>query len=248
MSVLHTNFLLARENHVTMLAGFSKPPFMISEDDSGMQMEIVLAALSKNNYDVSFFYLPIIRHIEVYKKRNIDGLITMSDQENKLGLFLSKPYISYHNVVISLKKNKLVLNDVAHLSGLRVAAFQNATKFLGTQYKNIFKQSDSYVELADQKSQLSLLFTNRVDAVVIDINIFKHLLEKLKQENANESLFFESFVIHPLFEAINLVAGFRTEKLKKHFDEGIVEMKTDGRYQSIIDSYLNPKLKNSVVH
>ena len=100
-------FTWADEHEVTLLAGLVKPPFILP-DDKGMQIEIIQSALAKNNYQVNFLYLPINRHIEVYKKRNIEGLITMSKHENGLGLYLSQPYISYHNVVITIKLLELL--------------------------------------------------------------------------------------------------------------------------------------------
>lgn len=233
----------AQDHHITLLAGLSKPPFIIVEKDKGMQIEIIQAAFAKHNYQISFIYLPMSRQMEVYKKRNIEGLITLSAKENELGLYLSEPYISYQNVVVSLANNNFDITKISNLSGMRVAGFQNAIKFLGDEYTNIFKYSNSYVELADQKSQLALLYTHRVDALVIDINIFKHLLNLMRNEKLGANIYDEEFVVHPLFGQIDYVAGFSNEQLQKDFDKGIAEIKANGNYQKIIDSYLEIKKK-----
>lgn len=236
--------LCAQDNNIILLAGLSKPPFIFVDDDKGMQIEIIQAALSKYHYQISFFYLPMTRQIEVYKKRNIEGLITLSTTENELGLYLSKPYISYRNVVITLANKNLNITKTSDLSGMRVAGFQNAIKFLGKEYSDTFKDSNSYVELADQKSQVALLFTQRVDALVMDIDIFKYLLTRMKKEGLSTNIYNAEFVIHPLFGKIDYVAGFSNEQLQKDFDNGISEIKANGNYQKIIDSYLKPQTQN----
>jgi len=231
-------------NNIILLAGMSKPPFIFVNNDKGMQIEIIQAALDKYPYQISFFYLPMARQVEVYKKRNIEGLITLSPTENELGLYLSKPYISYRNVVVTLANNHFNIAKTSDLSGMRVAGFQNAIRFLGKEYNNTFKDSDSYIELADQKSQVALLFTHRVDALVIDINIFKYLLSLMKKEVLSTNIYNAEFVVHPLFGKIDYVAGFSHEQLQKDFDNGIDEIKANGNYQKIIDSYLKPQTQN----
>jgi polar amino acid transport system substrate-binding protein len=237
---IQPNLSCAQDNNIILLAGLSKPPFIIVEEDKGIQLEIIQTALAKHNYQISFIYLPMGRQMDVYKKRHIEGLITLSTAENELGLYLSKPYISYQNVVVTLADNNVNITKISDLSGMRVAGFQNAIKFLGKEYAAVFKNSNSYIELADQKSQLTLLFTARVDALIIDINIFKHLLSLIKHEGSGGNRYGQEFVIHPLFGTIDYVAGFRHEQLQKDFDAGISEIKANGSYQKIIDSYLLP--------
>jgi polar amino acid transport system substrate-binding protein len=241
-SLISTKAFCAENDPITLLSGISRPPFIIAEDNKGMQIEIIKAAFAYSNTQVNFMYFPMIRQVEVYKKRNIEGLITLSENDNELGLYLSKPYISYENVVITLASNNFDINKISDLSKVSVAAFQSASKFFGDKFNYIFEDSSSYVEVENQKSQLALLFTKRVDAIVIDINIFKHLLILMRKENNN--LYNEEVVVHQLFEKADYVAGFTEEKHQKDFDKGIAEIKTNGNYQKIIDSYLELKKNN----
>lgn len=247
----------AQTQTIQLLAGLSKPPFVIAQTKQGMQIEIVEAAFSVNNYQVNFMHLPLSLHMGIYKRRRIDGLITLSDSDIKinseakinsdsdsdteLGLYLSKPYINYQNVVITLAKNNLHISKLSELSGKRIAAFQNSAIFLNSEYNNVVKDSNSYVELADQKSQLALLFTERVDAIVMDVNIFKYILLDLQKSEKSKSIYTEKVNIHPLFEIKSYCAGFNSKHLKELFDEGIMEIKATGQYQAIIDRYLSPK-------
>ncbi len=121
---------------------------------------------------------------------------------------------------------------------MKVAAFQNATKFIGGSFSTTFKGSASYVEIADQQSQISLLFSGRVDALVMDVNIFKHLLAIQRRKNSRPEIFNKKFVIHFLFAPRAYIAGFKDKQLCQEFDQGIKAIMTDGSYEKIIDSYL----------
>jgi polar amino acid transport system substrate-binding protein len=229
----------APNQSIQLITGLSKPPFILS-GDKGMQIEIVKAAFAVSNYDVSFIHLPLSLHMGVYKRRNIDGLITLTSKTNEVGLYLSKPYIDYQNVVVTLAKNNFYITQLSDLAKLRVAAFQNAGLFLGDDYANIFTGSNGYIEIADQKSQLALLFTDRVDAIIMDVNIFKYMLVELQNRKKYLNIYSKDVVIYPLFEPNNYVAGFNTNELKTLFDKGITEIKGTGQYQKIVNSYLKP--------
>ena len=226
---------------IEMIAGLSKPPFVLAAEDKGMQIEIIEAAFAKSDKFVRFTYLPLSRHLDIFHNRYFDGVITLADHEEEQGVFLSKPYIIYQNVAVTLEDSALKINDIDDLVNFKVAAFQNATRFLGEKYKSTFKNSANYIELADQKSQIALLFSGRIDALVMDINIFKHLLAKKRQEDLSSELYKKKFVMHFLFKPRAYTAGFKSKELCQQFDQGINTIMADGSYQRIIDSYLNPQ-------
>ena len=222
-----------------MLAGLSKPPFVIAETDKGMQLEIIEAAFAKSDKIVRFTYLPLNRHLDVLHSREFDGIITLAAQEKAWGICLSKPYIIYQNVVVTLEDSALSINNFDDLVNLKVAAFKDAARFLGESYRETFKNSSSYIELADQKSQIGLLFSGRVDALVMDVNIFKHLLAKQRKSNSSRAIYNKKYQVHFLFKPRVYTAGFKSKQLCQQFDQGIKAIMDDGSYQKIIDSYLN---------
>jgi polar amino acid transport system substrate-binding protein len=235
---LQFNTLWANDSDIEMIAGLSKPPFVISDEDKGMQIEIIEAAFKKNDKYVHFTYLPLSRHFDVFHNRDFDGIITLSENEKQKGICLSKPYVIYQNVVVTLADSAYVIRNIDDLASLKVAAFQNAARFIGDEYREFFKNSDSYEETADQKSQINLLFSGRVDALVIDINIFKHLLANKRNETPKNIEFNVKFSTHFLFSPRAYTAGFKSEQLCQQFDMGIQKIIADGSYQKIIDSYL----------
>jgi len=222
---------------IELLAGLSKPPFVIKQEGKGMQLDIVKAIMAKNNYQVQFVFMPRGRHITAIQELNVDGVITWLKAESNL--FLSKPYINYQNVVVTLAEKEIVLSDFKDLSSLNIASFQNAEKFLSKDYQNGVKTAKKYIELANQKLQLTLLFSRKVDAIVLDVNIFKYLLLEAKQDKNKAAMYQKPFNIHLLFPETNYVAGFKNEQVRDLFNQGLKSLKNSGEYQQIIDSYLN---------
>jgi len=235
---LSSKELWAEKQSIEMLAGLTKPPFVIADEGKGMQIEIIEAAFARSDALVHFTYIPLSRHLDVFRSRDYDGIITLTDHEKQEGICFSKPYIIYQNVAVSLVESAFNIDVVEDLTDLKVAAFQNATRFLGDKYKATFKDSDGYTELADQNSQVAMLFSNRIDAVVMDINIFKHILANRRHENPNNKTYKKKYEIHFLFTPKVYTAGFKSLDLCQRFDQGINEIVADGSYQKIIDSYL----------
>lgn len=218
---------------IELIAGLSKPPFIFEKENKGLQLDIIKAALETDRQRVHFIFMPLGRNFKAYKKLNIDGVITLSNEEENLDIFLSKPYISYQNVAVSLKENDFAINSISDLKNHSVVAFQNAHKFLGKLYQTATSQSSNYIELADQSQQLNMLFSRRVDVIILDVNIFKYLL----QQNTGK-MYAKSFDIHSIFMEKNYVAGFKDETIRNQFDTAIIKLKLDGEYQKLIDRYI----------
>ncbi|MBL4940787.1 MAG: hypothetical protein JKY81_03900 [Colwellia sp.] len=84
------NLAWGQDNHIEMLAGLSKPPFVMANEDKGIQLEIIEAAFAKSDKFVRFTYLPLSRHLNVFQSRNFDGIITLVNHKKEWGICLSK--------------------------------------------------------------------------------------------------------------------------------------------------------------
>jgi polar amino acid transport system substrate-binding protein len=210
----------------------------MTDENKGIQVAIIEAAFAKSDRLVRFTYLPLSSHLDIFHSREFDGIMTLTEHEKEWGIHLSPPYIVYQNVVVTLADSALKINAIDDLTNLKVAAFQNATKFLGESYSDTFKNTANYTELADQKIQIDLLFSGRVDALVMDVNVFKHLLAKQRNDKFSPKIYDKRFVTHFLFTPSAYTAGFKNKQLCQQFDKGINAIMADGSYQKIIDSYL----------
>lgn len=220
-------------HNIDMLAGLAKPPFIIKENGTGLQLDLIREAFISVNHTVSFSHLPLGRSISAFKQFNADGIATLPADYEHPSIFVSKPYIKYQNVAVSLSDKNLSISSVQALSGKSVIAFQNAKKFLGDDYNASISLSTDYREIADQTQQIEMLFSRRTEVIILDINIFKHFVKAHVGGRYNQN-----FVIHSIFEAREYAAGFNTKQHRDMFDQGVALIKEQGVYQLVLDRYL----------
>lgn len=225
-----SRFAIAAER-IDIIAGLSKPPFVYEETQTGIQLDIVSAAFAASNVDVRFTHLPLGRSVMSFQRYEVQGLITIPNDYEHNSMYVSKPYIRYQNVAVSLLEKNYDIKSIQDLSGKSIMAFQRAKKYLGEEYSKTVEHSLGYREAAEQKKQLSALFYREAEVIILDANIFKYLLK-------NNPQFEEKYVIHAIFGEYYYSAGFKTEALKHQFDSGIDQIKSDGTYQKILDKYL----------
>ena len=219
---------------VQLVAGLPKPPFIIEKQGRGLQLDIIRSALEMSDHDTHFIHMPAGRSITGFYSTNADGVITLLPDYDHPALNMSKPYITYQNVVVSLSENKFNIETIKDLSDKSIIAFQNARKFLGDEFVDMVSYSIDYREIHDQKQQIEMLFLRRVQAIIIDINIFKYFI---KHQSKNFSIKPVSF--HYIFNERRYSAGFKSKEIRDKFDQNIQIMRANGSYQLIVDNYLN---------
>jgi len=223
-----------KSNKIEMVDGLIKPPFIIEENGRGLQLDIVRLALKAVNKDIHFIHVPFGRTVTTSQSLNADGIVTVLPDYQHPNLFISKPFITYQNVAVSLLENQLSLENIGDLSGKSIVAFQNAKKYLGQDFNNIIKYSMDYREVAQQVKQIELLFLHRTEVIILDINIFKYLLKHNTTARVSQP-----FKVHYIFNERQYSAAFKSEINRDVFDLGIKNMKEQGTYQIIVDKYLD---------
>lgn len=221
-------------NTLELITGLAKPPFILENQQYGLQLDLIREAFASENIKVNFNPMPLGRNITGYRRMNADGIITLPPSYEHPALFMSKPYISYENVAISLAEDYFTIEKISDLSDKSIIAFQNAKKFLGDEYESATAYSMDYREVPDQMKQIELLFLRRTEVIVLDINIFKYFIK-----TNNKTLFNKPFTLHYIFNERPYSVGFKSEKVKDTFDKAIHSMKENGSYQLVIDNYLN---------
>lgn len=220
--------------HIEMLAGLPKPPFIIQENGSGLQLDLLREAFLTVDKQVSFIHTPMGRNLSGFERLQSDGIATIPANTSLPNMFVSKPYVTYQNVAVSLTAANLNITSAETLRDKNVIAFQNAKKFLDKEYQSTVCSSSKYREFADQKKQIAMLFSQRTDVIILDINIFKHFLANNKSAPFNQP-----YDIHYIFQEKAYSAGFRDPQLRNVFDLGIERIKAQGTYQRVLDKYLN---------
>lgn len=212
--------------------GWNKPPYVIEENDTGFEIELVRAIFNKMGYRLSFIYVPFARSHYLLEKGKIDVAMTLNPRMQINAEQLSHSYINYHNAVISLKGRGLSFTSIDDLASISFVGFQNASIVLGERYALAAARSPFYLELPDQSHQVEMLLKGRVDAVVMDVNIFNYLSRSIMQQ-----AHIDNVDIHPLFATSHYHLGFKDITLKEQFNRTLIDFKASLAYQALINKY-----------
>ena len=220
----------ANAKDVTLVAGLSLPPYIIQESNSGMEYDIIKEALAQQGHNLTLHYVPFVRVAVDYK--NFDGATTINESSGISGNY-SDEVMTYRNYAISLKENGLKIDTIQDLKDKRIVAFQNASKYLGSEYNEVTKNNSKYSEQGNQSLQVKMLYSNRADAVVSDINIFKYYKKKTTDIDTSGEV-----VLHEIFPGVTYKVLFNDATIRDDFNKGLKSLRDSGRYDEIISSYV----------
>ncbi len=220
----------ANAKDLTLVAGLSLPPYIMQESNSGMEYDIIKEALAHKGHYLTLHYVPFVRVAVDYKK--FDGAITINESSGISGNY-SDEVMTYRNYAISLKKNGVKIDSIQALKNKKIVAFQDATKYLGTEYKEVVKNNSKYREQGKQLLQVKMLYSSRADIIVSDINIFKYYKKRVIGMDTSDEI-----VLHEIFPGVNYKVLFNNASIRDDFNKGLKILRNSGRYDEIINTYI----------
>ncbi len=219
---------------VKIAVGQDIPPYVIRESDSGIELDIAREALLMVGHKVVPAYLPFGRVMFALEHGDVDAALTVNEDSGIAGVHYSDSHISYQNVAIALKEKNFNISHVASLQNNSVLAFQYASRYLGKEFELMAKKNVRYSEKAQQNIQISKLYLERVEIIVLELAIFKYFKKLESRINTNADIdVFELFPLTPY------KVGFLNEKLRNDFNIGLKALKKSGRYDEIVRSYVD---------
>lgn len=221
---------------VTMAFGEKIPPFCFPQTNSGIELEVIGAALAHKGHVLKPVYFPFARVPLAFKEREVDAAMTDLGQDlTAAGGHYGDPAVFYDNVLITLAGRQLTLKRPDDLQGLSVVAFQGAVRRF-PQWLEPVKAAGRYTELNDQAIQVRMLMLGRYDVVLSDRSIFRYFSLQLKREGLEikPTQMHEFTVLNPL----DYRPVFRSRQVRDDFNIGLRHIKDSGRYQAIYDKYL----------
>ncbi len=191
-------------------------------------------ALASGGYGVEFVYEPLGRTKISFTQGLVDGVMDVKDYYPEIqGAFLSDEHITYYNLAISLRSQNLEIDEIADLMDKRVVAFQQASIAFGKEFEAMAENNPGYVEVANQESQIAMLFLGRADVLVLDRRIFAYHRNRLSSVAANQPV-----STHDLFEPSSFRVAFRDREIRDAFNRELRKIRKSGRYDEIVDSYV----------
>jgi len=218
---------------IRMSVGMALPPYVISDQNKGIELDIVRESLALKGHKIVPVYMPFRRVASSFNSGATDGALTVNESSAMKDAIYSDSHVTYQNVAISLASRDYEINSIKDLVSYSIVAFQHATRYLGAEFAEMAKKNPAYIEKAQQHMQISLLFSKRIDVVVLDINIYKYYRKLEKRVNTLLPV-----DIFEIFEPTHYKVAFRDKAIQADFNEGLRELRASGRYQEIIESYI----------
>jgi len=218
----------------------SIPPWVMKDTNSGIELDILYAALDSDAYIVKPNYLPFAMAFNLFDEGKLDGIINAKEGVTRTGYF-SEPVVEFQNVAVSLAHKAYPANiDVDFLGNKSVVAFQKASSLLGARFGRMAEQNPDYQEIAKQNLQINLLFIRNTDFVVMDKSIFGYYWFRAVNEQTNPELrarYFKPVQFHYIFEPTHYPFVFKSEAVRDAFNQGLTRLKLTGQYGEILNKY-----------
>jgi polar amino acid transport system substrate-binding protein len=229
-TVLLYSFIASSEQ-LDVVVGWDKPPYVMSADHSGFELELTRAILKELGHELSPIYVPFGRTARLLKDDAVDIALTLNKAHKVSADILSDPYVVYQNVVVTREDRNIAVSDLASLRGKSIIAFQTAKNVLGKEYGNTLASQPNYLEMARQDRQVNMLMLGSVDAVIMDRNIFSYLKAR------NDAYSNDAVTIHELFPVSAYCAGIPNPELRAQFNATLNKFIENGRYQALLTRF-----------
>ncbi len=215
--------------------GEHRPPYIISTDNSGIEVDIVRTILNNMGYKVEPVYLSNIQLHTAFDQQRLDLATSVRDQYDFKTLYYSDPYIKYSNVAVSRVSNHLDISTIADLKGKRVGAWELAHGDLGEEFKQVSTElGPRYFEYDNQQQQNLAFWQGKVDVLIVDELIFKWMRLQLGKSIRTDY----PIVTHLLLnDSTEYKVSFKDPALRDRFNKELQALGDNGEYQAIIDRY-----------
>ncbi len=218
---------------IKMAIGLALPPYILSETNSGIELDIVSHILKKQGYTIIPKYVKFGSIAGQIVHGKVEGALTILEASGLKNIYYSNSHITYKNVAISLKSEGLSIGKIEDLGKFKTIAFQGATKYLGPVYLKTMKMSPQYREIAKQEVQVARLFTKSTQVLVMDINIFKYFRQHTKKVDASAEV-----QISDIFPPSRYKVGFVDVAVRDKFNSGLRSFLATDMYDKIYQKYI----------
>ena len=218
---------------IRIAVGLWIPPYVIKDENRGIEYDVLKEVLARTGRDMIAVYVPLGRTLLEFSHGSVDGIMSTGNPD--LPGCYTDSHITYWNYAFSLKEQGLKIETVADLEGLSVVSFQNARKYLGSDFAAMAAANPRYREIANQQEQLKLLFLRRVDVIVADRYIFQWFRKDPEVTRILDTS--REVTYHELFEPSHFRSVFRDLAVCREFNAALKAFRSDGRYDAILRQY-----------
>lgn len=221
---------LEQSNIVRVALPSAMPPFSLSGELTAILPQLISFTFKEMGLKAQFTFLPNRRLVKEFRNHAFDAAFAVPKPYNAFPIYYSNKVIDFQNIVVTLKSQRLTINHIEDLANKRIAAFQNATEFLGYEFNQTIADNPFYTEFNEQRDQITLLMKNRTDAIILEKRTFKHFYKQLNTTGA----LLDTFTVHPILAKSPRYMAFHSTKMRKQFNDALATIKTTQQYHEIM--------------
>ena len=229
---------MAHAEEVKVAFGKSKPPFVIDDSQSGIEVSLAKEAFKRAGFSIKEIFVTNKRLVAELKDHSVEASVSV--QKDQPEFYYSGDFTTFDNYAVTKKKKNYKIESFEDLKGKSIISWQNAPADLKNEKFTAMLKSGE-LDLKEQPIQIlqvKTFLTDRADVIIIDKTILRYLTNKYKKEMGLTEQETE-FDYHKLFPGTtSFYVGFRDKDLMEKFDKALTGMKNDGTYNKIIESYV----------
>lgn len=232
--IIYANILYSQKAKITVVAD-PWPPY-IEEDNlnGGFTLEVLREAYKTQGYVIEYINIPWARAEKEVKEGKYDILPNVwYSNERSLDLLYSDSYAVNKIKFITLKDDNYIYDGIDSLSGKKVGVLRSYAYSEEFSNANIFTK----VEVNTLIASIQMLLKGRVDLTLEDEVVAKNIIKTY------DSTLFDKLRFSPvpfISNKLYITSGFknsRHEEVINAFNKGLLEIKTNGIYDSIAKKY-----------
>lgn len=216
--------------------GENKPPYVIAHERRGIEVELLRTIMDTAGYKTEVVFIPNKRAQLSLTIGTIDAAIAAGTDRD----FLSEPYIAYQNIAITLCSRHIAVDKVGDLAKFRIAAFQNAHLFLGDEFATVAANNVDYREVSPQITINRLIYAQRIDVAISDINVF-HSLNRQLGADSNSA---QALCTYELFPPTLYRLAFRARDVRDRFNVALKQILQSDYYEALAKRYGMPLVRD----
>jgi polar amino acid transport system substrate-binding protein len=184
-SLLLPNLASSQSKEITASFGGSLAPFVFEEGPSGLLVDILKECLEPSGYKLNSELHPYARRITEYQNGQVDIVTDINqkiiDERGLKGFYTGNVY-AYENFLYSLSERKFKVQNINELSDYSLLSWQGAITHIGGEYAAMASKHNNYSETHNQKTQLRMLFSKRVDFIQMDGSIYEYFRQEMLKD------------------------------------------------------------------
>ncbi|MFC3050715.1 substrate-binding periplasmic protein [Kordiimonas pumila] len=208
------------------------PPYIIEENSTGLEPDIIRAVFAEENIAVNFIHVPLARMSAILHDRIVDGVASFITEKGLCDV--SDPFVYWHDGVIVRNAVAADVASLDDLAGMRVGSFPNAVFVYPDVINQVHNITPSYVTVHRAQLVVKMFEHGRIDAYIGNYISLNYIHDVEDGHSAEE----RPFTVVEKFDLYPRTMCFLRPVITDIFNRGLEKLKKKPIYDQILQKYI----------